>query len=140
MTEFPGLTLARWMRALPPACGLCLAHLHLMASGADLSPLFLEAPAILRSFEAALLKEDLPVRMAVRLVSTVASLDFLLARLASAAEAKGMPPARSDLPPAPAPGEMPWPQLARDFSARAELHFGPEQAARWLRQALRAGA
>lgn len=135
MAAFPGNLLIRWFRNLPPDYGLSLAHLCLICTAQDMTPLFLEGEAIWNAFQNTLLKEDLPVRMAVQLCSTMATVDFVLRCMVggvSVSPAVCMPQG-ADAASTPA---AVWGEVALSFKQLQERLCGPEQAAAWLQVAL----
>lgn len=138
MLEYPGSYIVRWCRNLPPEHGLSLAHLFLIVTAKDMTPMFLEGEAIWREFALALTREDVPVRMAARVVSAAATLGFLLDCLARGQDgpAAGFPVILGGHPARPVGAEA-WAEIAASCRELEKRLCGPEQAALWLQSALR---
>lgn len=135
MEAFPGNLLIRWFRNLPRDYGLSLAHIYLICTAQDMAPLFLEGESIWREFQNTLLKEDLPVRMAVRLCSTTTTVDFILRCMIGGVSVSPAIciPGSAD---AASTQAAAWGEIALSFWQLQERLCGPEQAAAWLRGAL----
>lgn len=141
MLEYPGSYIVRWCRNLPPEHGLSLAHLYLIVTAKDMTPMFLEGEDIWRGFAAALTREDVPVRMAARVVSAAATLGFLLDCLEKGQDgpAAGFPVILGGNPARPV-GAQAWALIAESCRELRQRLCGPEHAARWLEETLRGPA
>jgi len=73
----PGNALLQWLNEIHPGHARCLAHLYLICTARDLGPFFLEGQAVMDEFAGELMHEDMPARVAARLVSTGAVLSFI---------------------------------------------------------------
>ena len=135
MLEYPGSYIVRWCRNLPPEHGLSLAHLYLIVTARDMTPMFLEGEAIWREFALSLTREDVPVRMAARCVAAVGTLGFLLDCLAKGQNgpAAGFPVILGGTPARPVGAEA-WELIAASCRELAARLCGPEQSARWLEE------
>jgi hypothetical protein len=137
MNPFPGEHLVRWCLALPPELGLYVAHLHLICTGRDLSPLFLDAAGIRNEFQKTVLRPDIPVRMAVNVSTTMASISFVLGCLASVERAP-----EGGVFPAPPGGARPsaeravWLELLSSFAKLEDTLCSQKRIAAWLREEL----
>lgn len=138
MTEYPGSYIVRWCRNLPPEHGVSLAHLYLIVTARDMTPMFLEGEEIWREFASAMTREDVPVRMAARVVSAMATLVFLLDCLAKGPDgpAAGFPVMLAGHAARPV-GAQAWEEIAASCRELSERLCGPEHAARWLDGVLR---
>lgn len=138
MNPFPGEHLVRWCLALPPELGLYVAHLHLICTGRDLSPLFLDAAGIRNEFQKTVLRTDIPVRMAVNVSTTLASISFVLGCLASVERAPegGVFPAPLGQDTRPSAERAVWLELLASFAKLAETLCSQERIAAWLREEL----
>lgn len=138
MLEYPGSYIVRWCRNLPPEYGLSLAHLYLIVTARDMTPMFLEGEAIWGEFAAALTREDVPVRMAARVPAAIATLGFLLDCLAGGQDgpAAGFPIILGGHPARPV-GAQAWGEIAASCRELGERLCGPEQSAKWLDEVLR---
>ncbi len=80
--QHPGLVLLAWMESIPASQRAGLAHLYLMCTSRDLTPFFMEPEEALEAFRTHLLKGDMPVRVASRLIATGAVMDLVVTCLA----------------------------------------------------------
>ena len=141
MAEFPGTYLFRWCYNLPQGYGLCLAHLYLICTARDVSPLFLEGDDIWREFQNKMMKEDIPVRMAVRLATAMSAIAFILDCLANGDRTSaGAFPISVDHLPTQGAGSQIWQELAQSLEELSRKLCGPQHAAEWLRRTLSADA
>lgn len=137
MPEYPGTYLVRWCYNLPQGYGLALAHLYLIVTAGDMTPMFLEGDAIWREFSARMGREDVPVRMAARCVSAVATMSFMLECLSQGMEgpARGFPAGAAGVAPERMAAET-WTEIARSCGELSARLCGPAQVAQWLAGAL----
>lgn len=136
MEDYPGLRLVQWCRALPPDYGVSIAHLYLICSAPDVSPLFLEREHIWREFEATLTRDDIPLRMAARALSAAATISFVLDCLAA-----GNRPLQSLALPLeqgrkPLADGRAWRELAESFAGLTDRLVNANLVGDWLRAAL----
>lgn len=138
MSEFPGALLFRWCYNLPTDCGLRLAHLYLICTAPDMTPFFLEGGAIWQEFRSTLEKPDIPARMAARVCSAMAVLEFLVKRLALGQRLPAHSPLAGPVVPAEAP-EGVWREIAESLAELSARHCGREPVSQWLESALQDG-
>lgn len=137
MNPFPGEYLVRWCLGLPEQFGLYVAHLHLICTARDLSPLFLDAAGIRSEFQKAVLRPDIPVRMAVNVAASLASIGFILGCLCSVERgAEGLFPAPLGQDTRPSAERAAWLELARSFEKLEATLCSHERIACWLREEL----
>ena len=137
MVVFPGTYLVRWCYNLPAGCGIYIAHLYLLCTATDMSPLFLEGNDIWREFQNKIERADMPIRMAVTLTSAMSSISFILKYLASL----DMPSAVAFPVPLSTPrptvaGSQVWLELAESLEELSQKLCGPQHVAQWLRDSL----
>lgn len=138
MTDYPGDYLIRWCRNLPAGYGVSLAHLYLICTGHDVSPLFLEGDEIWREFQNKMSGEDIPVRMAVRLVTAMSALSFILGCVASGGSIKeggAFSHVLSRLDDRDA-GNNAWLEITLSFEKLSETLCGPQHVTAWLEHVL----
>ena len=140
MSEFPGVYLVRWCYNLPEGYGLCLAHLYLIVTSHDMTPMFLEGDAIWREFNARMIKEDVPVRMASRCVAAVSTLSFLLECLGQGQDgpARGFPAGMGGYGSGRMGAEV-WAEIAVSCRELSDRLCGSRQVAHWLAETLSPG-
>lgn len=133
MTEYPGDYLIRWCRNLPAGYGVSLAHLYLICTGRDMSPLFLEGDEIWREFQNVITAQDIPVRMAVRLATAMSAFSFILgcvARGGRMSEGGAFSQVLSQID-AHAGGNT-WLEIVQSFEMLSEKLCGQQHIAAWL--------
>lgn len=70
------------MDSIPMSHKAGLAHFYLMCTSQDMTPFFLEPEEAVETFRLHVLKKDMSVRVASRLISIGAVMDFVVAGLA----------------------------------------------------------
>jgi hypothetical protein len=132
---YPGEYLLQWCFNLPPGYGVYIAHLYLICTEKDMSPLFLDECGIRREFQNNILREDLPIRMAVRLTSAMSAIAFILECLANGDQV----PTGVDTTghqKNPSARRQAWREVADSFELLSQRLCGPSHVADWLRRAL----
>jgi hypothetical protein len=137
MTEYPGAYLIRWCYNLPAGFGVALAHLYLISTSQDMAPLFLDTEGIWREFQNKLMKEDIPLRMAVRHSSAMATLGFILGCLSEGSERtqNAFPISLDHLADQKARAQV-WRELTVSFGELSDKLCGQEHTAGWLLRTL----
>lgn len=135
MTQHPGQLLLQWLSTINPGHAKCLAHLYLVCTANDLTPFFLGDEDIFNEFSDAVLKDDLPVRVATRMSASSATFELIFqctikgaggsfkeigSRYESLTDRYGQP----------------WQDTARSWTAFMEQSFSPRHFAAWLHETL----
>lgn len=74
----PGAVLFEWFTKIPPGHATYIAHLYLICMGKDMGPFFLEPSEVLGQLQNQIVKDDLPLRVAARMVAAIAAIDLIL--------------------------------------------------------------
>lgn len=126
--------LFQWLTGIPPGHATYIAHVYLICTSKDLEPFFFEPSEVLGRFRQHIEQEDIPLRVAARIVAAIAVIDLVFACQApgTASPIGGAVASRYeniiDLN-----GPL-WKKTTLSWTEFSQEHFSPGHIASWLQQ------